>query len=925
MSFRRAIDKILSSFKQQEQSPPPTAGNRALVRILEFIAPPPFNNPALDRAARWTNTMIWVVTIAIIFLLIQLPFSGLPSSTVTTIVISDLIALASVIVAWLLLRRGHLRTASMMVLLMWFGAITYAIVTIFQGIRTPIVIGYVIVIPLAGLLLGRKMMNIFVTMTIIALVAAFILEHLGYISATFNPNISLNDLIFPLIAIGIHMIVLQATISDSEESAAEARRSALALAVSNDELVKAQFELQKRQDELEERVTERTAELRQANEQLELEMDERHRSELRFRSLAENSPDFIYIWDTKSNRWNYSNRASFLGRATTLLHIDDLLELVHPDDQEAFRQHFVWLQTITTETGLLEYRLQHIDGHWEWIQSRETILSRNHDGTVQQLLATLTVVTERKQYEETLRTAKDQAEAATRAKSEFLANMSHEIRTPLNGVIGMTSVLATTSLDQEQTTLVDTIRRSSDSLLVILNDILDLSKAESGKLGLELQPINLRDVVEESIELIAHKATQKGLELTYYIEDKTPVYLIGDELRLRQILVNLTSNAVKFTDVGAIHVHVESTQLDTQRYRLHFAISDTGIGIDKAQLEQLFQPFHQADSTNTRKYGGTGLGLAISKRLCELMGGEIWVESERGKGSTFHFAIIAEINSDQAEEKWDIATAGKQRTVLLAIEQSKTSDILIHYLEKWNIPILKPNSLNEFYTLAQKTEGYHVIITDITPWGLSIVEIVTELQKLGIKPSIILLAAICEEIREKANQAGIQTILYKPIKPKLLLEAIKENLPSPSIAPVVVAEAHKTTNNPSLAHLIPLRILLAEDNAVNQKVATRMLNRLGYEADVVDNGIKAVESVQRELYDIVFMDVQMPEMDGLEATRRIRQDESITQPYIIAMTAAAMQLDKEKCLEAGMNDFISKPARLEDLTNAIQRYMPAHE
>lgn len=952
MSLHKAIDIVLSriGLHRSESAATQKVGSHLFERILNFLAPPPFATPTMNRTARWTSIMILLSASLIVLLLAQLPFSMLPGTVMTAIIAGDIAALSMIFCAWLLLRRGYLRASVSIMLFVWFGALTYATLAVFHTIRTPMIIGFVIVIPVSGLLLGRKAVSLFVSITCAVLTLAFALEWWGVLTPTIITRITLNDLIVPLVAIGAHMFVLQATIRDSEESAADARRAATALARSNEELVKAQSELQKRQDELEERVAERTSALRQANERLETEIDERHRSELRFRRLAENSPDFIYIWDLPSNSWSYYNRALFLDRAaSSLRQADTYAALIHPDDQNRVRKHFADLLQLR-EAGDIEYRLQRADGEWEWVQSRETILSRNGEGQIDQLLVTLTVITERKQYEDTLRLAKEQAEAATRAKSEFLANMSHEIRTPMNGVIGMTSVLATTNLDNEQHALVDTIRRSSDSLLVILNDILDLSKAESGKLGLEKHPLNIRTTVEESLELLAHKAAEKELELTYFIEDGTPTTILGDALRLRQILVNLTSNAIKFTNVGEVHVNIDSEALDPDHYRIHFAISDTGIGIAPEQAALLFQPFHQADTTNTRRYGGTGLGLAISKRLCELMDGEIWVQSIPGQGSTFHFTITTTAVRDVTGDViTDVATsplpansaeavgerqeynppatrhpaALEERRAILVTGHTRTRDILAHYLYQWHISVQEPTTSKELWELLHHRDGYDLVILDQKSWGEPGIDVVKRLRMQGNTVPVVLLSTISDDIRDQASQLGIKSIVYKPVRPARLQRAIIEGLTHPVLASPPLLEKEVDAGNKNLAVRLPLRILLAEDNLVNQKVALRMLQRLGYDADVVANGIEALQAVQSETYDVVFMDVQMPEMDGLEATRRIRHDNSITyRPYIIAMTAAAMQLDREKCLEAGMDDFVSKPTRLEDVSQALQRYLP---
>ena len=924
-TLRQAIGSVLSRTDVlRESMAKHLADSHTLARLYQFFAPPRFENRALDHAAAWANLLILIFAAVIFILLCQLPFSRLSPYMTTALVIGDTITLLISLGAWVLLRRGHVRTAAAIILLVFFSALLYANLVVFQTIRTPVVICYVILIPMAGLLLGRKAMSLFVALSCAALVMVFALEWWGMLSPPFDSRVTLNDLVVPIVAIGVHMVVLRSTIRDSEESSADARRTARELANSNAELVTAQSELKKRGDELEERVAERTAELEQTNNQLITEVTERQHSELRFRSLAVNSPDYIYIWDLGGSTWTYSNRDHFLEHPTEDLgNTAAYLGLVHPEDQARVSRYFGWLRSLSDQTGAIEYRLQRADGSWEWIQSRETVLSRDDDGRPQQLLGTLTVISERKQYEETLRLAKERAEAAVRAKSEFLANMSHEIRTPMNGVIGMTSVLATTDLDAEQRTLVETIRQSSDSLMIILNDILDLSKAEFGKLGLAQHPVNIRTTLEESLDLLTQKAAEKRLELTYFVEDATPAVILGDSVRLRQILVNLTSNAIKFTDFGAVHVNVDSELVNPDQCQLHFSISDTGIGISQDHFDLLFQPFSQADTSNTRRYGGTGLGLTISKRLCELMGGKIWVESSLGQGSTFHFTITAPIAQmqEKSSAQRDMSILEK-RTVLIVEDQAKTREILCRYVQNWGMQPYAPASTASVLASLQTQNTPDVIILDLHIANLNALDVVHSLHQQGKSPSVILLASLNDNgIGERAGQLGVMSVLYKPVKRNQLLHALQQTisgLPTQSRSAVAALSADVQSN---LAHRLPLSILLAEDNLVNQKVAVRILKRLGYEATVVANGLEALQAVRRECYDVVFMDVQMPEMDGLEATRCIRLDESMVhKPYIIAMTAAATQLDRDKCLEAGMDDFVAKPVRLEDLTKVLDSY-----
>jgi PAS domain S-box-containing protein len=900
------------------------ADNHMLERARQFLVPPVSGNRTADRAAIWTNYSILVFAIVVLVAFSLLPLSTLPPSTTAALAIADILVLAVCMGAWLLLRNGHQRTAALIVLLVFFSAQLYASLAVFQTVRTPMVTGYLILIPLAGLLLGRRAMSVFVALACISQIIVFSLESSGYLKPSFDGPVTLNDLLVPLVVIGVQMIVLQSTIRDSEESSEDARRTARALARSNMALVEAQSELKKRGDELEERVIERTAELEQTNTQLKTEMARRNRSELRFRSLAENSPDFIYIWDVPSNVWTYYNRDSFLGRPTEgFANIEEYVNFVHPGDQERVNSYYGVLRNLSEQAGNIEYRLQSAKGTWEWVQSRETILSRDGDGRPQQYLGTLTVITERKQSEEALRQAKEQAEAAARAKSEFLANMSHEIRTPMNGIIGMTSVLATTSLDAEQRTIVDTVRQSSDALLIILNDILDLSKAEFGKLGLEQHPVVVGSIIEESLDLLSHKAAEKGLELTYFVEDSTPAAILSDAIRLRQILVNLISNAVKFTDTGAVHVNARSATGTDGICRLHFAVSDTGIGISQGQIELLFQPFSQADTSNTRRYGGTGLGLAICKRLCELMGGQIWVESQLGKGSVFHFTITAPVAQEQTDQLPSASLVLlEKRKVLIVQEQTRSREILLRYLQGWRMQTHAVASTAALFAQLQAQESYEVILLDLHTATGTGDELLQSLQQQGRSASVILVASLTDSgIRERAGRYGVKSVVYKPLKKLQILDALQITLGA--LACNSAPASGSTQYDATWANRLPLRILLAEDNVVNQKVAVRILKRLGYDAAVAVNGAEALEAVRHEPYDIVFMDVQMPEMDGLEATRCIQADSGIgRKPYIIAMTAAATQLDRDKCLEAGMDDFIAKPIRLEDICQVLERYSP---
>jgi PAS domain S-box-containing protein len=686
----------------------------------------------------------------------------------------------------------------------------------------------------------------------------------------------------------------------------------------------AELEITRLNAELELRVRERTTQLEQANQELKSRMAERKHaldalrdSERRLADIIDFLPDatFVVNWEGKVIAWNraieklthikaedilgkgsYEYSLPFYGQRRPIL-IDLAM---HPDEELEKRYDSFKRQGEGMVVG--EAFMPCIGDGGAYVFGSAAVLY-DSDGRLWGAIEAVLDITERKRAEAELQRAKEKAESATRAKSEFLANMSHEIRTPMNAVIGMTGLLLRTKLDSEQRDYAETIRNSGDALLAIINDILDFSKIEGGRLRLERQPFHLRTAIEESMDLVAAHAAEKGLELIYLMEESVPEIVVGDVTRLRQVLVNLLSNAVRFTERGEVALTVSSHPARDHLAELGFEVKDTGIGISEKDMSRLFQFFSQVDSSTTRNYGGTGLGLAISKRLVEAMGGRIWAESIVGSGSTFRFTIVAETCDDLGSKLPSL-----QEDVLVVDDNATAGGFLAQYLASWGMSPSLAASGQEGLSILQSQNADAVLI-DAALKDMDPLDLAREISKRSPGTKVVMIGSLGYSALHEPSVGGW---VIKPIKPLLLRRQIADLIDgadgrgreeaSPDSAPRVDQGC--------------LRILLAEDNPVNQKVAASMLKTLGITADVAANGFEVLEALERQEYDVVLMDVQMPEMDGLEATRRIRSMGSKT--WIVAMTAYAQEGDREECLKTGMNDYLSKPIRMEELEAVLE-------
>ncbi len=666
------------------------------------------------------------------------------------------------------------------------------------------------------------------------------------------------------------------------------------------------------------------------------------KSESNLRDLFESSPDAIYVESFDGTVLDVNPAACLLqGYTREELIGQNVLDLVPINERDEVGRGFQ--RMINGEITLAEGYSQRKDGAQVAVEMR---VGRIEYGGKPALLLHVRDITDRKQTEIELRKAKEAAEAGSRAKSEFLANMSHEIRTPMNAVIGMTGLLLDTSLTAEQRDYAQTIRSSGDALLTVINDILDFSKIEAGRLEIEYHPFDIRDCLEATLDLLAPRAVEKGLDLASMVDDDVPNFVMGDATRVRQVLMNLIANGVKFTDRGEVVVRCALGDADSgngasqpasdslqerssvignpKSLLLHFSVSDTGIGIPSDRRDRLFQSFSQLDASTTRKYGGTGLGLVISKRLCEMMGGALWVESDGvpGKGSVFHFTMRSEVA--RGTKPLHLTTIQPQlrgKRLLVVDDNATNRTILRRQAKLWGVIVEEASSGVEALEQIQRGDLFDAAILDMQMPEMNGATLAVEIHRIPIASSLPLIMLTSLGRHEEAvDVSHFVAYLTKPIKSSQLYNALVAIFSGDVSMGLLDTRESESMFDSGLAERLPLKILLAEDNAVNQKLALRVLERMGYRADVAANGLEVLEALQRQRYDLILMDMQMPEMDGLEATRYIVTQWKDARPRIIAMTANAMQEDREACLAAGMDDYISKPVQVTDLQAAIEHW-----
>jgi PAS domain S-box-containing protein len=643
-------------------------------------------------------------------------------------------------------------------------------------------------------------------------------------------------------------------------------------------------------------------------------------SEARFREVVDIPGKFVWETTLEGKTLFISNRVQeVLGYSAEEMGKRGFFEGLVEEDAVIATAKFYYAAQQAQRFSDLEFRSKTKDGKIIWLTARGAPM---YDSEGKKLIGYRGIcedITERKQIQQELVTAKDAAESANRAKSEFLANMSHEIRTPMNAIVGMTGLLLGTNLTSEQRDYSQTIRQSADTLLTIISEILDFSKIEAGKLELEDHAFDLPMLVEEAIDCVALPAGEKGIELFWQIAHDLPPGFTGDVTRLRQILVNLLANAVRFTAKGDVSISVTKAQNEGGEHFVLFSVWDTGIGIPADKIDRLFQSFSQVDASTTRKFGGTGLGLAISRKLTELMGGNIWVESEHGKGSVFHAAIpLKEALPPKPLVPNPIL---KGKTLIVAAPHHGVRSMIESLVEGWGMTTISVGTGAEVIKKLQAGLTFHAaVIEEELPDqpGKELVQDIRRQRGAASAPCILLCSLQQQAAYGQNLPPGFVACLAKPVHYQQLHGILATSLKGGKVTNKLLRSTGRIDTG--FGQRRPLRLLLAEDNIINQKVATRILSQMGYRPDVVHNGVEVLEALDRQKYDVILMDVQMPDMDGLEATRQIRvKYTGAKRPWIIAMTANAMDSDRKNCFDAGMDGYLSKPVRIEALEAELVR------
>lgn len=695
-------------------------------------------------------------------------------------------------------------------------------------------------------------------------------------------------------------------------------------------LKKSKQQLENYSRNLEKKVEERTGELSDINQNLKKEITKRkqiegtcRKSQQEFASIFKYNPEAVIYYEEEGTILNINPRFTELfGYTLEEIKGRNINEgMIFPKDKTIEESKKITKTALKKGLVKIETIRKKKDGTlFPVIISASPIIIK---GKPKGIIASYTDITKEKLAEKEIIKAKKEAELANRAKSAFLASMSHGIRTPMNSIIGMAELMKYTPLNDEQKDYMDILKVSTDSLLDVINDVLDISKIESGHIEIEKIEFDLWELIESIGITLSTKAFQKGLELLCYIRPEVPQYIMGDSSRLRQILINLVGNSIKFTDKGEIIIKVETLKREDDRVLLHFTIKDTGIGIPKEKQEKIFGSFSQVDSSTTRKYGGTGLGLTISKQLAELMGGKIWVESEVGKGSTFHFTIPSVVVEKLEEKKKEVIPSEIKNLRVLIIDDNYTSRMILREITSLWGALPKEaedglSALKELKLACNRGKPYQLILLDKNMPdldGLEVAKRIREIPECKKIPIIILSSEREETDLRRVEELAISDFILKPVRRSRLYNAILKEIVS-EIGETVV---EKSEIESVLKNRL-FKILLAEDNLLNQKLGIRLLEKQGWKVTPANNGKEVLDLLEKNRFDFILMDVQMPEMDGIEATHEIRKREKETGSHIpiIALTANAFAEDRRRCLETGMDEYTTKPIKIKELFSIIE-------